>query len=338
MLKLKNDILDSIKKFTLLDDTFMTKVFENDIECTQFILRIIFNDDKIKVKEVTTQKRIKNLQGRDLQLDILAEKADGTKFNVEVQNENKGAIPQRARYHMSILDSNSLPAGKYFNALPDNYVIFITKNDVLNANLPIYHIHRTIDETGKSFADGSHIIYVNSKIQDDTPLGRLMHDFCCKDPEKMHYKELADKTRYFKQETEGLKTMGNVMEQLIKKREKEYGNVMEQLMKKREREMAKKYELKIAKVEAKVAKEKAKAEAKAAEEKAKAEAKAAEEKAKAEAKAAEEKAKAEAKAAKAEKIAFAMEMFKNHESMEKILLYTKLSQKEVAALAAKVSA
>ena len=150
-----------------------------------------------------------------------------------------------------------------------------------------------------------------------------MHDFCCKDPEKMYYKELADKTRYFKQETEGLKTMGNVMEQLIKKREKEYGNVMEQLMKKREREMAKKYELKIAKVEAKVAKEKAKAEAKAAEEKAKAEAKAAEEK---------------AKAAKAEKIAFAMEMFKNHESMEKILLYTKLSQKEVAALAAKVSA
>ena len=132
-----------------------------------------------------------------------------------------------------------------------------------------------------------------------------MHDFCCKDPEKMHYKELADKTRYFKQETEGLKTMGNVMEQLIKKREKEYGNVMEQLMKKREREMAKKYELKIAKAEEKVAKE---------------------------------KAKAEAKAAKAERIAFAMEMFKNHESVEKILLYTKLSQKEVAALAAKVSA
>lgn len=316
MLKLKSDVLDSIKKFTLLDDTFMTKVFENDKECTQLLLRIIFNDDKIKVKEVITQKRIKNLQGRDLQLDILAEKADGTLFNVEVQNENRGAIPQRARYHMSILDSNSLPAGKYFNALPDNYVIFITKNDVLNANLPIYHIHRTIDETGKRFADGSHIIYVNSKIQDDTPLGKLMHDFRCKDPEKMHYKKLADRTRYFKQETEGLKTMGDVMEQLMKKREREYGEVMQNLMKKREREMAKKYELKIARAEAKAAKEKAKVEAKAA----------------------EEKAKAEAKAAKAEKIAFAMEMFKNHESIEKILLYTKLSQREVAALATKLSA
>ena len=279
MLKLKSDILDSIKKFTLLDDTFMTKVFENDIECTQFLLRIIFDDDKIKVKEVTTQKRIKNLQGRDLQLDILAEKADGTQFNVEVQNENRGAIPQRARYHMSVLDSNSLPTGKYFNALPDNYVIFITKNDVLAGKLPIYHIERIVTENGKTFADGSHIIYVNSKIQDDTPLGKLMHDFRCKDPEKMHYKELADKTRYFKQETEGLKTMGDVMEQLMKKRERE---AIERT--------TKKYELKVA------------------------------------------------KAAKAEKIAFAMEMFKNHESIEKILLYTKLSQREVAALAAKLSA
>ena len=290
MLKLKSDILDSIKKFTLLDDTFMTKVFENDIECTQFLLRIIFDDDKIKVKEVTTQKRIKNLQGRDLQLDILAEKADGTQFNVEVQNENRGAIPQRARYHMSVLDSNSLPTGKYFNALPDNYVIFITKNDVLAGKLPIYHIERIVTENGKTFADGSHIIYVNSKIQDDTPLGKLMHDFRCKDPEKMHYKELADKTRYFKQETEGLKTMGDVMEQLMKKRERE---AIERT--------TKKYELKVAKAEAKAAKEKA-------------------------------------KAAKAEKIAFAMEMFKNHESIEKILLYTKLSQREVAALAAKLSA
>ena len=68
ILKLKSDVLDSIKKFTLLDDTFMTKVFEDDKECTQFLLRIIFNDDKIKVKDVRTQKRIKNLQGRDLQM------------------------------------------------------------------------------------------------------------------------------------------------------------------------------------------------------------------------------------------------------------------------------
>ena len=221
MSKLKKDLLDSIQEFTLLDDPFMTKVFEDDIERTQFLLRIILENDKIKVKKAATQKRIKNLQGRDLQLDILAENANGQKFNVEVHNADSGAIPQRARYHMSLLDAKSLPKSKYFDTIPDNYVIFITKNDVLEGNLPIYHIHRTVDENGKSFNDGSHIIYVNSQIQNETPLGRLMHDFHCKNPEDMHYKELAEKVRYFKEDEEGIEKMGDVMEKLMAKREKE---------------------------------------------------------------------------------------------------------------------
>lgn len=286
MIKLRKDLLDSIKEFTLMDDSFMTKVFEDDIERTQFMLRIIMNNDKIKVKKAFTQKRIKNLQGRDVQLDILAEKANGEKFNVEVQNENGGAIPQRTRYHMGVLDAQSLPKGKYFDKLPENYVIFITKNDVLQGNLPIYHIHRTIDENGQSFVDGSHIIYVNNRIQDDTPLGRLMHDFCCKHPDDMHYKELAEKTRYFKENEKGVEQMGEVMEKLIAKREKEAVE-----------KASKKWEAKAAKAEAKAE-----------------------------------------KAAKAERINLAKEMLANNEGMDKIVKYSKLSLKEVRALAAKKSA
>lgn len=279
MVKVKQDLLNSIKEFTLMDDPFMTKVFEDDIERTQFILRIILENDTIKVKKASTQKRLKNLQGRDLQLDILAEKADGTKFNVEVQNESSGAIPQRARYHMSLLDAKSLPKGEYFDKIPENYVIFITKEDVLKGQLPIYHIHRTIDENGSSFADGSHIIYVNAKIHNDTPLGMLMHDFCCKNPDDMYYKKLAEKIRYFKEEKEGLDKMGDVMEKLIAKREKE---ALEK--------MAKKYEAKAA------------------------------------------------KAQKEARISLAKEMLADNVCIDKIVKYSKLSVKEVRALAAKMSA
>lgn len=48
-----------------------------------------------------------------------------------------------------------------------------------------------------------------------------MHDFCCKNPDDMHYKELADKARYFKSEEGGLEIMGDVMEKFFAKREKE---------------------------------------------------------------------------------------------------------------------
>lgn len=66
------------------------------------------------------------------------------------------------------------------------YVIFITENDVLKSNLPIYHIDRTIRETQKSFNDEAHIIYVNSQIINETELGKLMHDFRCKDAKDMY--------------------------------------------------------------------------------------------------------------------------------------------------------
>jgi len=61
-----------------------------------------------------------------------------------------------------------------------------------------------------------HILYMlNGEIKDDTPLGRLMHDLSCADPDDMNYKELADRARYFKKDEEGRKIMSKIMEQLL---------------------------------------------------------------------------------------------------------------------------
>ena len=221
MVNLREDTRESIAKLTLMDDIFMNKVFENDTERTALLLRIILNDDKIKVIKAVTQQKLKNLQGHDLQLDILAQEANGRLFNVEVQNRSSGAAARRARYHLSMLDAHSLPKGEVYQKLPDNYVIFITQYDVLKGGLPIYHISRKIEENNAAFADGSHIIYVNNKIKDNTPLGRLMHDFNCSNPNDMYYPELAEKARYFKETEKGLKNMGDVFEKFVAKREKE---------------------------------------------------------------------------------------------------------------------
>lgn len=208
----KNNSYDeAITEFCMMDDEFMTKIFEDDIPCTELLLRTTLQDDTIKVIETTTQKNFKNLQGHDIWLDILAQKCDGTLFNIEVQNSNAGAIPQRARYHASLLDTNNLPKGKDYATLPDTCVIFITKNDVLKGNLPLYHIERVIRESSKDFADGSQIIYVNNKIKDNTPLGRLMHDFSCTEPDDMYYDVLAKRATYFKKTQKGREEMSETM-------------------------------------------------------------------------------------------------------------------------------
>ena len=87
--------LQRLRGFRLLDDDFMTKVFE-DIQCAELLLRIILNDEGIHVLEVHSQRGIKNLQGRSVKLDILAVDSHNRVFNVEVQRSDRGAGAKRA--------------------------------------------------------------------------------------------------------------------------------------------------------------------------------------------------------------------------------------------------
>ena len=76
--------LQRLRGFRLLDDDFMTKVFE-DIPCAQLLLQIVLNNENIRVLNVYSQYRIKNLQGRSVRLDILAIDEQDHVYNVEVQ-------------------------------------------------------------------------------------------------------------------------------------------------------------------------------------------------------------------------------------------------------------
>ena len=95
-------------------------------------------------------------------------------------------------------------------------MIFITESDVLKGNQPLYIIDRMINGTADKFNDGSHIIYVNSQIQNDTKLGKLMRDFTCVDPDAISYKVLADRAGYYKNSKEGVQTMCRIVEELVK--------------------------------------------------------------------------------------------------------------------------
>ena len=212
----KKECFEAMKMATLLDDVFMTRVFDNDNELTEFVLKIILNRN-FKVKSVKTQYGIKNLTGHDVRLDVYAESEDGKAVNIEIQRQDKGAAVKRARYNSSMLDTNSLPTGENFDALPETYVIFITERDVLKLNEPIYFIERMIVGKNEFFNDAAHIVYVNNSIQDDTPLGKLMHDFSCADPAKMFYKEIIDKVRLFKVDEEEDFEMPGFMDKIIEK-------------------------------------------------------------------------------------------------------------------------
>ena len=202
-----------IKNFTLMSDIFMRNVFKQR-ECLEYVLQVIMEKQDLRVIDQIIQKDYKNLQGRSAIMDCVARDSEGKQFDVEIQQDNEGASPKRARYHSGLMDMNTLNPGQDFDELPESYVIFITWDDILGYGFPIYHIDRHIKEADDSFQDEAHIIYVNSRKQEDTELGRLMHDLHCKNADEMHSPVLAKRVHELKDTQKGVELMCHEMEKI----------------------------------------------------------------------------------------------------------------------------
>ena len=212
-------MLARIRALRLIDDDFMTAVFGGNNELTEFLLKILLSRDDIHVKSCMTQKDIRNLFGRSVKLDIVAEDENGKMFNVEIQRADKGASAKRVRYNLSMLDSHTLKKSDDFADLPETYIIFITENDVFKRCKAIYKINRVVNCSDDNnidylpFDDGCNIIYVNGSYRGDDAIGKLMHDFFEADANAMYYPEIADNVRFHKQEEKGVNSMCRIFEE-----------------------------------------------------------------------------------------------------------------------------
>ena len=219
--QIRQENIEKLRSFRLFDDTYMTRFFNENIPCTEFVLRILMNKPDLKVETTRSQVLIRHLEGRSVYLDVYATDSQGKKYDIEVQRSDSGADPHRARYHSSIIDVDNLHAGEDFDKLPDSYVIFITENDIWEQGAPIYQIERMNLTTGKTFGDGSHILYVNGMYRDDSDMGKLMHDFSCPNPADMYYKGLAERASFLKEKEEGVNEMCKIMDEMMREAAKE---------------------------------------------------------------------------------------------------------------------
>lgn len=217
----RQELDKTIDGFSLFDDDFMSVVFDRNIEATEFLLNIILERDDMKVIEVIGQREYKNpvIGGRSIRIDIYAKDSKGKIYDIEVQRADEGADVHRARFNSSMIDTRMLKESQGFRELHESYVIFITKNDVMGSGLPLYHIDRVVKETGISFGDGSHIIYVNGSYQnEDDPIGKLVHDFDCTESSDVIYPVLAKQIHYYKETEGGRSIVCKAVDELAEKR------------------------------------------------------------------------------------------------------------------------
>ena len=215
----KNIIIDAeklqeyLEMACLFSDKYFKIFLQNQTyKPAQFILRTILKNPFLVVQNMTIQKVINNIGGREVQLDFYCEQIgdDGKvikRINVEIQRQSGGAIPKRARFYSSSLDSASLKEKDKFKTLSENIVIFICENDIFKKGQALYNIQRYIeitDEVGniieyKPFEDGSKIIYLNGEYKDtESDLGKIIHDFHCTKSKDMLCDELRQTAEYFK--------------------------------------------------------------------------------------------------------------------------------------------
>ncbi|MCR5669021.1 MAG: PD-(D/E)XK nuclease family transposase [Lachnospiraceae bacterium] len=211
------EIEEIVDNMTLMDDDLMSRVFDQNVLATEVVLRTILGEE-IEVVETKAQCEMESpiVGGRTIRLDIFARSNSGDYFNCEIQRSNRGAIPRRARFHSSMMDSRMITAGEGYANLKDSYVIFITENDYFHEGKPLYRFLRR-EDNGLLFDDGSYIIYVNGEYEGDDDIGRLLSDFRRRDLTGFNYPELESGVRQFKEGMEGRRAMCEAVEKYAEK-------------------------------------------------------------------------------------------------------------------------
>ena len=209
-----------VEELTFTDDFMFGTVMKNQFICKGVIERLLH----IKVGKIeypSLQKTIAPFyESKGIRLDVYVSDPERV-FDIEIQTSIPPSLPKRTRYYQSLMDVDNLLRGQSYAELKESYVIFITETDVLGKGKPLYVIRRTIEGDGEPFGDGSHIIYVNASIVDDTPLGNLMHDFQCVQPDEMYYPVLAERAGAFKNTEKGEIYMSSKWEQFVQEISKE---------------------------------------------------------------------------------------------------------------------
>ena len=113
------------QNLNLSDDFLFAKVMEDETVLRPVVEKIL----GIRIREMTIVQSQRMIEiepdSKGIRLDIMADDVAGSRYTVEMQNENEYNINKRSRYYHSMMDLDLLEKGKKYNRLQKNIVIFI---------------------------------------------------------------------------------------------------------------------------------------------------------------------------------------------------------------------
>ena len=99
--------------------------------------------------------------------------------------------------------------------------------------MPIYKIHRVFEHNNKPFNDRAYIYYVNGAYKGNDNIGKLVHDFKCKNPDEFYFDDLAEKVKFLKTTEEGFMELSPTLQKTYNKFFKEKEKRMKETLEKK---------------------------------------------------------------------------------------------------------
>lgn len=209
-----------VQQMNIMDDDFFHKVAE-DCPAMEEILSVLLDKKNLHLLWSRPQVFLRNSGARSVRLDALCKTSDGQLYSLEMEKSNKDDHQKRVRYNSSNIDTLYTEKGVDFKDIPDLCMIYISKTDFFKDGECIYHVNRTIQETGRTVMNGLQEIYVNARVADGSPISQLMQYMKHTRGEHPLFPKLSARVKYLKEEQKGVEEMCEAVEQYARERAKE---------------------------------------------------------------------------------------------------------------------
>ena len=129
------------------DDFMFCKIMESRPDICRDVIELIVGIKVDRIERINSQMVLGTTnESHGIRLDVRVRDISGRIYNVEMQTQDKGDIPQRSRYYQGTMDVTYLRPGMQYSDLPDTYVVFICLFDPIGEGLAKYTFREYCEE------------------------------------------------------------------------------------------------------------------------------------------------------------------------------------------------
>lgn len=143
-------------------------VFGEDPEKCRRLLELALETKITRVEVLHPEREIDvHPAYRAGRVDVMAEDADGNRYDAEMQAERLGDEILRARHYQSLMDALRLRKGEEVAGLRRSVVVFVCDFDPIGAGIRRYDCVTTCLQTGEPVSDGRRLVMLNARGSGD---------------------------------------------------------------------------------------------------------------------------------------------------------------------------